>query len=552
MKPILSLHLGHDANATVFDPSTESVIVIEFEKITGIKHYHTSGEPVWKQDKLLNDKVITLCLNLLEEQFGVENNFSYLILSNLRVKDNDFWSSHIEYDELVLSRCHHHVAHSLSAYVQSPFDNTAVLSWDGGGDDTCFMFNRIKNDVIQCIKKEPYFFSTMYTTVSNATEILSDTRVLDVAGKAMGLSAYGKNTQTFNELFRQMSFLTDPSFNRFKSKLAKNTNIEYDYNKEDYLQSTKAYHRKILFSNISFTNEEDVLHSMQRFLENAITEIIENHYLKEIEQLDNNLIVTGGTALNVLVNEHLRNNFPNVNIFVPPNPDDSGLSIGHLVYWLNNNNIDNTIRPTNLVYAGFKIQNLKDLPDLKKGFTEQETDLSKIASLLKQGKILGLIQGRHELGPRALGNRSILCDPSIPDMKDILNIKVKFREWFRPFAPVCRKEDCEKYFTTATFDNMEFMSFTAKVKEQYKSKLGAITHVDGTARLQTVTAESNKLLYDLLTEFEGVLLNTSFNIQKEPTLNRLEKAFAMLRNTKLDGFVLEKDGKLFLYSVFGL
>lgn len=166
---------------------------------------------------------------------------------------------------------------------------------------------------------------------------------------------------------------------------------------------------------------------------------------------------------------------------------------------------------------------------------------SKLIGDLARGKIVGVVRGNSEHGPRALGNRSILCNPAFPSMKDILNAKVKNREWYRPFAPVCRLEDASKYFDM----NWEtrWMSFCPTVKPEWRDKLVSITHVDGTARVQTVTREQNPWLYDLLTEFEkktgiGVLLNTSFNVNGKPILSRYSDALLVYDKTELDCLVL--------------
>jgi carbamoyltransferase len=165
-----------------------------------------------------------------------------------------------------------------------------------------------------------------------------------------------------------------------------------------------------------------------------------------------------------------------------------------------------------------------------------------LAQDLLEGKIVGVARGKAEHGARALGNRSILCNPSIPDMKDTLNEKVKHREWYRPFAPVVRLEDVSKYFEWE--GESRWMSFCPKVKEEWREKLAAITHIDGTARVQTVTREQNEWLYDLLTEFDringvGVLLNTSFNVDGKPILSSIKDAFKILESTQMDGLVIE-------------
>ena len=149
--------------------------------------------------------------------------------------------------------------------------------------------------------------------------------------------------------------------------------------------------------------------------------------------------------------------------------------------------------------------------------------------LFRSGKIIGVCRNDSEVGPRALGNRSIICDPSFKDMKDILNSKVKFREWYRPFAPFCLKEDAHLYFDSKDFDNMEFMSYAPLVKEEYRSLLPSITHVDGSSRLQVVTEESHKFFFELLKCYSKysdvrVLLNTSFNIRGNPILTKIGRA----------------------------
>jgi carbamoyltransferase len=172
----------------------------------------------------------------------------------------------------------------------------------------------------------------------------------------------------------------------------------------------------------------------------------------------------------------------------------------------------------------------------------EQHDPSILVDDLINGKIIGVVKNQSEHGPRALGNRSIICNPSIAEMKDILNDKVKHREWYRPFAPVVRQEDVSKYFEFE--GESRWMSFCPKVRLEWRDKLAAITHVDNTARVQTVTREQNEFLYDLLTEFEkktgvGVLLNTSFNVNGKPILSTYKDAFIIYNNTELDCLLLE-------------
>jgi len=175
----------------------------------------------------------------------------------------------------------------------------------------------------------------------------------------------------------------------------------------------------------------------------------------------------------------------------------------------------------------------------------QHADPSLIAKELFNGKIIGLCQGNSEVGPRALGNRTILAHPGLFNIKDEINKKVKFREWFRPFAPVCCEEDAHKYFETSNNVNYSYMSYSPKVKEECRKMLPAITHVDGSSRLQTLKSEQNPYLYEILREFEKlsgypILVNTSFNVRGKSILTHYQAALQNLDSTQLDGVILEK------------
>jgi len=177
--------------------------------------------------------------------------------------------------------------------------------------------------------------------------------------------------------------------------------------------------------------------------------------------------------------------------------------------------------------------------------------------MLVEGETIGFINGRHEVGPRALGNRSILCNPSAPEMKDRIN-DIKNREKYRPFAPICRYEDAPIYFDVVAKKlnpkKFQHMTIAARTKPNFVDTMPAITHVDGSARLQTVTKEQNSVLWDILTETQKftesgkalVLLNTSFNVRGKPTLNTFKEAFEVFDNSSLDHVIYwdNKEGSI--------
>lgn len=249
------------------------------------------------------------------------------------------------------------------------------------------------------------------------------------------------------------------------------------------------------------------------------------------------LVMTGGCALNVLVNQKYKDTYDR-EVYVCPCPNDSGLSLGHMLLY------QKPKKRVDVTYSGLPLLDRDELDQYIQCYDAKKVTKAESAKLLKDGNIIGFVYGNSEVGPRALGNRSIVCDPNIREMKDILNAKVKFREWYRPFAPFCKKEDASKYFESKDFENMEYMSYAPRVKEEYVKTLPSITHADNTARLQTVTEDSHEHFYDLLTEFgkiseTNVLLNTSFNIRGYPILSTIEDALYALNNTQMDYVVIE-------------
>jgi predicted NodU family carbamoyl transferase len=407
----------------------------------------------------------------------------------------------------------------------------------------------------------------------------SETKDMKALGKMKGYNNLNNSPKSAGNLFQINNFhgVTDDSFVEWPGNPLKNLNELYkDSNingssmltiKEKIMKKYSGDTGLILRPKFGGHGFKMKGKEAQNFLYNvqiALTEIIVEEVGKVVSHIrnkfDGNLVLTGGVALNVITNEALLRAYPDLKIFVPPNPQDAGLAFGSLKEYLYQTN-NNTQKAT-ITYSGVPFRWNTPTEKILEG---KEITLNHFVRLLKAGKIIGFVQGNSEVGPRALGNRSILCDASYPDMKHIINAKVKGREWFRPFAPVCRLEDVNEYFETKEhehFNNLEFMSFAVKVRDKYKNKLKSITHVDGTARIQTVTRKQNAFLYDLLTKFksvkpylgsydtpecsDGVLLNTSFNVQGKPILNTSSDAMKILNKTQLDYFIYRKGNKLFL------
>ncbi len=435
----------------------------------------------------------------------------------------------------------HHTAHAATAFYQSPYQEALIFSWDGGGDGGFFnVYLANRKDGIKLLEKFGQDLGFAYMIFG---DYLADIKKdplnignLVWSGKLMGITSYGVcNDQWL------------PHFEKFYEK--------FNYTGRSYLGGAEVKNEALiqLFNNIGIKNFDvtstrfegqvawDIAATSQRAFERQFFKYAQS-YLNKYPQMP--VALTGGCALNVLLNAKLLKMRDN-KVFVPPNVNDCGIAVGGILWYMNpQTQID-------LTYSGTPL-----LDENQMGTLLQEHHLVmhenvtpfEIAELVAAGKIIGIIQGDSEHGSRALGNRSIICDP-VGDMKNILNKKVKHREWYRPFAPIVRLEDCPKYFKFDKDVESRHMVFVAEVREEWRKVLPAITHEDNTARLQTVTESQNKFIYDLLGEVDkltghGVILNTSFNVDGKPILTRLSDAFKILNQTELDALYV--NGKLIL------
>ena len=260
---------------------------------------------------------------------------------------------------------------------------------------------------------------------------------------------------------------------------------------------------KLRFKDLKNQDGLDLIQTIQRAWGREVMDILDKYTDKS-----DNLCVVGGCALNGITNYDIQqaNMFKRTHFI--PNPTDCGLSAGAALsaYYKHTDAEFNGYGEYFSPYVGSKAFDLDNLPELQKEYPNREVSEDELprvlAKLISQDQIVGVIRGGYEIGPRALGNRSILCNPLNRNMRDILNEKVKHREWFRPFAPVATAEDAKKYFTHT--EDIPYMSVICYTREEFREDLPAITHVDGSARLQTVTREQNTYLYDTLKEFEKI------------------------------------------------
>ena len=432
--------------------------------------------------------------------------------------------------------CLHHEAHAAGSFYQSPHKEALIFSFDGGGNDGFFNIYTCKRgespklleQVLNPNNKTAnvhYDLGFPYMVIAH---FLSDINFEDLGmgnltypGKLMGLSSYGTVRKEWLLPFMKF-YKSNPNGLNYQQKindLGIEIGIVFDTNNR-------------IGGNVGY----DLAATSQRAFEDSFIEVAKP-YMKQYSNLP--ICIAGGCGLNILLNTRIATEFKR-NVFVGPDPNDCGIALGMML------NILKPELPYDSTYSGIEILDMNLIQQYinnpKINFKSNYLDNDLLVNDLCEGKIVGVARGNSEHGPRALGNRSILCNPSISSMKDVLNQKVKHREWYRPFAPVVRLEDVSKYFEWDK--ESRWMSFCPKVRKKWRKKLAAITHVDNTARVQTVTREQNTWLYDLLTDIEkktgvGVLLNTSFNVNGKPILSTLGDAFNIFENTDMDCLLIE-------------
>lgn len=443
----------------------------------------------------------------------------------------------------------HHRSHMASAFFVSPFEESAILSIDGMGDFSSTMRGIGRGNKIEVIDSVsyPHSIGIFYTTF---TQFLGFPHYGDEY-KVMGLAPYGQPSlvdKIKNEviIFKENGLfeLNEKYFRHFKEGVTMSwadgdphiETIFSDYFAEKFGkprskdEPLSQYHK-------------DLATSVQRVCEELIFHIAND--LQKRTGLKN-LCITGGVAQNSVANGKIIKNTSFGKLFVPPAGHDAGTSVGSALYLYNQLLNKPRVPFKHQAYTGVKFTNEEietylQSRNISYERYDDEKLLDVVSDCLVNAGVIGWFQGRAEFGPRALGDRSIIVDPSRKDAKDLLNAKIKRRESFRPFAPSILKEFTSEYFTQE--DDVPFMEKVFPIRPEKHSVIPAVTHVDGTGRLQTVERKDNPRYYDLIHAFykkSGVpiLLNTSFN-ENEPIVNSPEHALECYLRTQMDMLVME-------------
>ena len=460
----------------------------------------------------------------------------------------------------------HHDAHAASAFFVSPFDDAAILIVDAAGswgEDTepgksphyLHTLQERMHEVQTTYRGNNNYFTMIRSTPTSQNHRLGIGFFYAFAcmflgfsdldgGKLMGLAPYGGRRELFNK----------PIFINYEGDLLA------EGEKDFYDPDTWDYYGKKYFRGITPRKKDEPIvqkHAEIAWYVQDETEqamLILAHDLYRTTRCEN-LCMAGGVALNSVTNYSILQNTPFKNLFIQPAGNDSGIPLGCALYgyhvlkghprqfimehaYLGMSYTDAEIKAAIPDAAGIRVSTPGDVP-------------ARVAEAIADGKIVGWFEGASELGPRALGHRSIFADPRRPEMKDILNEKVKHRESFRPYAPSALEEHSEEYFELST--PSPFMLLIAPVRQEKRTIVPAITHVDGTARLQTVNRKHQERFYRLIEHFYQktnipLVLNTSFNVAGEPIVETPQDAVNCFLNTQMDALLL---GQYFLEKISG-
>ena len=464
----------------------------------------------------------------------------------------------------------HHIGHAAGAFYNSGFEQAVAVVVDGSGSRRELQLNEnftnlgFETESLWNCDYDINGIANLYTSYGGNYDTLrvTDTN-LDMdsaitlvkayeavseylgfgfieAGKTMGLAPYGKEDDKIPNLFVNGRGSKDVFIPQYPA------GAFVDHERYPYLKlkdDPKLWHTDP-------SKVTDAAKNLAWAVQKNTQELVGDLIQKAVDMTDRkNVVIAGGYGLNCVANYYYKERFPDLNIFVDPISHDGGTAIGLAkFFWYNEGKCeDKTVRPMTTLYLGPERTEEYDFGDIE----TKDVKAADVAKLIADKNIVALFQGRSEAGPRALGNRSILYDPTDPNGKDFVNT-VKGREWFRPFAGSMLQENFEEWFETRGLEESPYMMYAMNFKTDKHGEVPAITHVDGTCRIQTVTKEQNSNYHALIKEFDKItgvpiLFNTSFNLAGQPLVETLQDAMETVKNSDINYLYLPDMGKLVHY-----
>ncbi|MCO6438300.1 MAG: carbamoyltransferase [Phycisphaerae bacterium] len=436
--------------------------------------------------------------------------------------------------------CEHHLSHAASAFLVSPFEESAILTADGVGEWTTTAWGLGRGAQMEMMRelRFPHSVGLLFSAITAYLGF----RVNDAEWKVMGLAPYGK--PRYVDQFREIVDVKEDGSIRLNLKYFAHT---YSTTRTISAAWEGLFGRPARDPETELDDfHRDVAHSGQKIIEEIMVRM-GRHIHRETGMA--NICIAGGVGLNCVANWRILNECGFKRIFVQPAAGDSGGALGTAFY------IHNTVlnRPRTFCmehafwgpsYSDREIKAALDRHDADYDQVQDEEELlSRTARLIADGKVVAWFQGRLEFGPRALGARSLLADARDSKMKDVINAKVKFREAFRPFAPAVLKEFAHEYFDMPEGMDAPYMLLVPPVRADKRGVIPAVTHEDGTGRVQTVTENEHGLYYRLIRKYYEltsvpVVINTSFNVRGEPIVCTPDDAWRTFVNTGIDALVI--------------
>ena len=475
-------------------------------------------------------------ISMFKQRFANRSDLNSL---ELKIKNHFGTCPKIEFIE-------HHRAHLASAFFSSPFEEATLLSIDGSGDFSTIMIGKGIGNKIEVIESQdfPVSIGLFYSAF---TQFLGFPYYGDEY-KVMGLSPYGR--PDYLKEMKSLIWCGEKDILEWNSSFF-NLNsgaVSYSNNNPDVSQLFNQTNFEKLFGDKRLKNDDikqrhkNIASSLQRRTEELIFEIIE----KAFKQTGiSNLCIAGGVAQNSVANGKILSNTPISEIYIPSAGHDAGISMGASQYHYFHNLDNKRLKPLynanlGISFSNEEIKKIIDKLDLKYKYLEDDILFKYVAKAISDNNVIGFFDGKAEFGPRALGSRSILADPRNSKAQQLLNEKIKKRESFRPFAPSILEEYGDSYFENYQFT--PFMERVLPIKKEMQKLIPAVTHVDGSGRLQSVKKELRPRYYRLIKEFYEItgipiLINTSFN-ENEPVVNIPEEAIDCYLRTDMDMLVL--------------
>ena len=531
------------------------LLAVEEERFSGIKHDSSFPDKsihwIMNESKISFEDIDEVCF--YEKPLIKTHRIVTTCLSNFKIKDAFKFAlkgvrQYLElkrklkwmFSNAELKFYSHHDSHIGYSYLTSPFKEAAVLSVDGVGEWETTVLAKAEDNDWKKLETTlfPHSLGMFYSTFTAFLGFKPN----EGEYKVMGLAPYG-NPKTFIDKFRDIIYPSKKGIYKLNMKM-----FNYDKSDEVMFTSELSSHLGLL---PRLPNEE--LTQQHKDLAASVQFIYEMYFFRLLKQLHkltkcDNLVLSGGCAYNGTANGKISKKTGFKNVWIPPSPSDSGSSIGACLISYYRGESDKRLDNTN-PYLGPKFSNeyisqiLKNYNNkliYKKLSDEEIIDL--VSTEISNGKVVAWFEGRLELGARALGHRSIFADPKNPTMKNRINQIVKKREGFRPFAPIVKDEAKNLYFEWDK--EVPYMNQIVSVRKEFRTKLPAITHIDGTARIQTLRKDQCERVYKLLDSLEKkndfpIVLNTSFNIKDQTMIMNPETAIKTFLDIGLDILVLQ-------------